>query len=86
VATGETHSVKEFVQTAFDAAGIPNWEDYVKQDPKYMRPADVELLKGVPDRTIEKLGWRPEISFDSLVQMMVESDIKALRKEKDYKN
>ncbi len=83
VATGETHSVREFVEEAFKVAGIEDWQKYIKQDPKYMRPADVELLQGVPDKSIEKLGWKPEISFKELVKMMVESDIKKISNQKE---
>jgi len=79
VATGKTHSVRDFVEEAFHIAGIKNWMDYVKQDPRYMRPADVELLQGVPDNAMKKLGWRPEVSFKELVKIMVEADIYRLK-------
>lgn len=78
VATGETHEVREFVQLAFEAAGITNWEKYVKQDPRYMRPAEVVHLQGRPDKAMKKLGWKPKVSFPELVKMMVEADIKRL--------
>jgi GDPmannose 4,6-dehydratase len=81
VATGETHSVKEFVQEAFNAAGISNWEDYIKQNPEFMRPSDVQLLQGVPDKAIKSLGWKPEVSFKELVKMMVELDIERIKSE-----
>ncbi len=76
VATGETHSVAEFAELAFAVVGIKNWQDYVKVDPALLRPADVDLLIGDPTKAREKLGWRPEISFPQLVQMMVEADLK----------
>ncbi|HZQ99578.1 MAG TPA: GDP-mannose 4,6-dehydratase [Chloroflexota bacterium] len=76
VATGETHSVAEFAELAFAVVGIKNWQDYVKVDPALLRPADVDLLIGDPTKAREKLGWRPEVSFPQLVQMMVEADLK----------
>jgi GDPmannose 4,6-dehydratase len=79
VATGETHSVKEFVERAFDAAGLDDWPRYVRQDPRYFRPAEVDLLVGDATKAHEKLAWRPEVAFPSLVQRMVEHDIKLER-------
>ena len=76
VSTGETHEVREFVQLAFEAAGIPNWENYVKMDPRYMRPAEVSHLQGRPDKAFKKLGWKPKVTFPDLVKMMVAADIK----------
>lgn len=76
VATGETHEVREFVQLAFAAAGIDNWERYVKQDERFMRPAEVDLLVGDSSKAQEKLGWKPSVSFSELVAMMVEHDLK----------
>ncbi len=75
VATGETHSVEEFVVRAFAAAGIDNWQDYVRQDPKFFRPAEVDLLIGDATKARERLGWRPEVDFPTLVKMMVEHDL-----------
>ena len=77
VATGETHSVAEFAELAFAAVGIKNWQDYIKVDPALLRPAEVDLLIGDPTKAREKLGWRPEVAFPQLVQMMVEADVKA---------
>jgi GDPmannose 4,6-dehydratase len=79
VATGETHSVKEFVERAFDAAGFDDWSRYVRQDPRYFRPAEVDLLVGDATKAHDKLAWQPEIAFPSLVQRMVEHDIKLER-------
>jgi GDPmannose 4,6-dehydratase len=76
VGTGETHSVQEFVEKAFAAAGINDWQQYVKQDPRYMRPAEVHHLKANPKKAMEKLGWKTKVTFDELVKMMVEADIK----------
>jgi GDPmannose 4,6-dehydratase len=77
VATGETHSVREFCEVAFGHAGL-DWEKYVRVDERHMRPAEVDLLIGDPTRAHEVLGWRPEVSFEDLVCMMVDADIKAL--------
>ncbi|MCL6091336.1 MAG: GDP-mannose 4,6-dehydratase [Actinobacteria bacterium] len=77
VATGETHSVREFCQIAFGHAGL-DWEPHVRVDQRYMRPAEVDLLIGDPSRAHEVLGWKPEVSFEQLVCMMVDADIKAL--------
>ncbi len=74
VATGENHSVKEFVQRAFDAADL-EWEKYVKVDERFMRPADVPELRGDASKARQKLGWAPETTFEELVQMMVEADL-----------
>jgi GDPmannose 4,6-dehydratase len=79
VATGETHSVKEFVERAFAAAGIADWQRYVRQDPRYFRPAEVDLLVGDATKARDRLGWRPEVDFPSLVQRMVEHDVKLER-------
>jgi GDPmannose 4,6-dehydratase len=75
VATGETHAVREFVEIAFKRAGLPNWEDYVVVDPKFFRPAEVDLLVGDPTKAHEKLGWKPSVSFQGLVEMMVDADL-----------
>ena len=75
VSTGETHSIEELLQVAFAVAGIENWRDYVKQDPRFMRPAEVDLLIGDPAKAREKLGWSPTVNFEELVEMMVTSDI-----------
>jgi GDPmannose 4,6-dehydratase len=77
VATGETHSVADFVERAFEVVGIANWRDYVRQDPKFYRPAEVDLLIGDATKSREKLGWKPEVGFAELVRIMVEHDLKA---------
>jgi GDPmannose 4,6-dehydratase len=76
VATGETHSVQEFVEAAFEAAGLGSWEEYVVTDPAFMRPADVNLLLGDCSKARTKLGWKPKTTFHDLVCTMVESDMK----------
>jgi GDPmannose 4,6-dehydratase len=75
IATGETHSVREFLDAAFGLAGL-EWRDYVEIDPKYFRPAEVDLLIGDASKAKEKLGWIPRITFHELVAMMVEADLK----------
>jgi GDPmannose 4,6-dehydratase len=80
VATGETHSVQEFVEKAFSVVGIKNWKDYIKQDPRFMRPAEVQHLKGKADKAHDKLGWKPKVSFDELVKMMVDADLERYKK------
>ena len=74
VATGETHSVREFLEIAFKHVGL-QYEDYVVIDPEFIRPAEVELLLGNPKKAHEKLGWKPEVSFKQLVTMMVDADL-----------
>jgi GDPmannose 4,6-dehydratase len=76
VATGETHSVKEFVEHAFAAAGLDDWERYVRQDERFMRPSEVDLLVGDAAKAREKLGWKPEVFFGELVERMVEHDLR----------
>lgn len=75
VATGETHSVRDFAAEAFANVGL-DWRDYVVVDPAFCRPADVELLIGDPSKAGEKLGWRPQTTFKDLVRLMVEADMK----------
>ncbi|KST63336.1 GDP-mannose 4,6-dehydratase [Mastigocoleus testarum] len=77
IATGETHSVKEFLQIAFNYVNL-NWQDYVKFDERYLRPAEVDLLIGDSTKAQEQLGWKPSVTFEQLVSLMVEADLKAL--------
>ena len=79
VATGETHPVKELVELAFSAVGL-NWEDHVVIDPAFFRPAEVDLLVGDPTLAETKLGWKRDVDFPTLVDMMVASDLAALSK------
>ncbi len=76
VGTGESHSVKEFVEKAFKIAGIKNWEKYVVIDPQFKRPAEVPNLRARPDKAKKILGWSPKVSFDELIEMMVKADLK----------
>lgn len=80
IATGETHSVREFLEEAFGHAGM-DWEEYVGTDPRYFRPAEVDLLLGDPSKAKEKLGWEPKVRFKELVKMMVDADMEAVRLE-----
>ena len=82
IATSETHSVREFLTEAFNEIGISNLEPYVVIDPEFYRPCEVDWLLGHTGKAREKLGWRPKVSFQELVQRMVRSDIDAARKEK----
>jgi GDPmannose 4,6-dehydratase len=77
VATGETHSVRRFCEIAFGHVGL-QWEDHVKIDEKFMRPAEVDLLIGEPTKAEKTLGWKRKVSFEDLVTMMVDADLKAL--------
>lgn len=77
VATGETHSVKDFLNLAFSHVNL-NWEDYVAFDERYLRPAEVDLLIGDPTKAQEKLGWKPSVTFPELVNLMVDADLEAL--------
>lgn len=78
VATGETHSVQEFLEEAFGHVDL-DWREFVKQDPRFMRPAEVDLLVGDATKAQKILGWEPSISFQDLVKMMVDADLKMLR-------
>jgi GDPmannose 4,6-dehydratase len=75
VATGETHSIRELLEVAFNRVGIDDWEGKVLQDPRFFRPAEVDLLIGDPSKAREKLGWTPKVGFRELVEMMVDSDL-----------
>jgi GDPmannose 4,6-dehydratase len=81
LATGETHTVKEFAEKAFNHVGL-NWEDYVLTSDKYSRPNEVHHLLGDASKAKNKLGWKPSTSFDELVKKMVESDIELAKREK----
>jgi GDPmannose 4,6-dehydratase len=77
VATGETHSVREFLEAAFGHAGL-DWEEYVEIDPRYYRPSEVDVLLGDASKAREKLGWEPKVGFDELVRLMVDADMAEL--------
>lgn len=80
IATGENHSVQEFVEAAFNVVGISNWKKYVKTSKELYRPAEVDFLIGDATKAKKALGWKPKVSFADLVKLMVESDIKLLQK------
>jgi GDPmannose 4,6-dehydratase len=75
IATGETHSVREFLELSFGSVGR-NYQDYVKIDPRYFRPTEVDLLIGDASKARKKLGWKPKTSFKELVHLMVAADLK----------
>ncbi|GAB41300.1 GDP-mannose 4,6-dehydratase [Gordonia sputi] len=75
ISTGETHTIRELLDVAFETVGIDDWERYVETDPAFFRPAEVDLLIGDSTKAHEKLGWKPRVDFKSLVRMMVESDV-----------
>jgi GDPmannose 4,6-dehydratase len=77
IATNETYSIRQFLDIAFNYVNL-NWEDFVEFDPRYLRPAEVELLIGDSTKARQKLGWEPSVTFEELVKLMVDSDIKAL--------
>lgn len=76
VSTGQTNSIRDLLDLAFREIGIDDWAPYVRQDPKFFRPAEVDLLIGDSTKAREKLGWSPEVDFATLVTMMVENDLK----------
>lgn len=78
ISTGETHTVKEFAELAFSHVGL-NWKDYVKTDESLFRPAEVHELKGDSSKAKKILGWKPKVSFEELVKMMVDADLKRLK-------
>jgi GDPmannose 4,6-dehydratase len=78
VATGETHTVQRLVELAFGAVGL-DWREHVSLDPRFMRPAEVDLLVGDPSKARRELGWEPEVGFEALVSMMVDADLERLR-------
>jgi GDPmannose 4,6-dehydratase len=75
IATGETHTVREFLEVAFARAGLDDWERHVRRDPRFERPAEVDLLMGDPSKARRQLGWKPRVTFHELVTMMYEADL-----------
>lgn len=82
ISTGETYSVKRLLEVAFNCVDL-NWEDYYVQDPRFMRPAEVDLLVGDSSKAQEQLGWKPEVSFEQMIQIMVEADVQRLKDDPD---
>jgi len=83
ISTGEAHSIREFLDIAFTQAGLPRWEEFVEQDERYMRPAEVDYLRGDSTKAREVLGWKPKTSFKDLVKIMLENDINKYRSKDD---
>lgn len=83
IATGETHSVREFCEAAFSRLEL-NWEDHVEYDSTYERPAEVDILAGDASKAQNKLGWKPKIKFEELVNIMIDSDLELARKEQAH--
>jgi GDPmannose 4,6-dehydratase len=81
IGTGRAHSVRDLVEAAFSHVGL-NWQDYVVQDPRYMRPAEVDLLLADPSKARKELGWTPKVEFRELVAMMVEADLERMSQRK----
>lgn len=81
VATGETHTVREFVQQAFEILDL-DWKEYVEIDDRYMRPTEVDVLQGDPTKAISILGWQPRTKFATLVRFMVMEDMKLAQLER----
>jgi GDPmannose 4,6-dehydratase len=81
IGTGETHSVREFLELAFGAAGL-DWQEHVRIDPRYFRPAEVDVLLADPTRAKDKLGWKPKVGFEALVRRMVASDLELAARDK----
>ncbi len=81
VATGESHSVEEFLEEAFGYVKL-DWRDHVEIDPRYFRPTDVDFLQGDASKARRKLGWEPKVRFKELVRIMVDADIKELKEMK----
>ena len=90
IATGDFHTLGDFLDCAFRHIGVTDWKPFVKQDKKYMRPADVFYLRGDSERARKELGWKPKTSFDEMVSKMVQNDIElnsyshAVRKDFSY--
>lgn len=80
IATGETHSIREFLDVAFKHIGIARWDSYIKQDARFMRPAEVDVLRGDYTKANDSLNWKPNTSFVELVHAMVDNDINILSK------
>jgi GDPmannose 4,6-dehydratase len=80
VATGETHTVREFVEVAFEHASL-DWRRYVAIDPRYFRPVEVDILQGDYSKARERLGWKPKVTFNELVKLMVDADMQFLAEE-----
>jgi len=83
IATGETHSIRDFLDAAFKHIGITDWSNYVGQDPRFMRPAEVDVLRGDSSKALSDLGWKPKTSLEEMVSKMVKNDIEILKNDKN---
>jgi len=81
IATGENHSVREFAETVFQKLDL-DYKEYVETDPRYFRPTEVDVLLGDATKAQKILGWKPKVSFDQLIDMMIEADLELANKEK----
>ena len=81
VATGETHSIRDFLDVAFNFVGIDDWAQYIKQDPRFMRPAEVDVLRGDYAKAELEMNWKPKTNFTQLVEKMVKNDIELLKRK-----
>jgi GDPmannose 4,6-dehydratase len=77
IATGETHTIRDLLNHAFAAIGVEDWAPHIDQDPRFMRPAEVDLLIGDASKARERLGWKPTVAFPDLIATMVEADLRA---------
>jgi GDPmannose 4,6-dehydratase len=78
ISTGETHSVKEFLEESFKYAGLNDWKEYVEFDPQYLRPTEVQILAGNSKKAKERFGWESKIKFKDLVRIMIDADFRKL--------
>ncbi len=85
VCTGQTHSIGDFLDIAFAHVGIQDWQQYVKSDPRFMRPAELHVLQGQSTKAMEKLNWQPKVNFEQLVKMMVDADLERYQSGKTAK-
>jgi GDPmannose 4,6-dehydratase len=83
IATGETHSIRDFLDAAFKHIGVTDWSNYVGQDPRFMRPAEVDVLRGDSSKALSNLGWKPKTSLEEMVSKMVKNDIEILKNDKN---
>ena len=82
ISTGETHSIKELLQTAFSHVGIDDWEKYIEIDPRFKRPAELHTLCGNCSKAEQELGWKRKVGFEDLVKIMLDADMARLKDEK----
>ena len=81
IASGKSHTVRNLCESAFGALDL-DWQKYVEQDPRYLRPSEVDHLRGDSSKAQRVLGWKPQVGFDELVRMMIDTDLKLAKREK----